>query len=59
MNIAQTLFRVNPDKFIETAKGKTYDEFVEFLKAQPNFQIIFTMNREERHELYNLAIGGK
>ena len=57
--LAQQLYNVNPSKFNETAKGKTYEEFVKYLEEQPNFQVINIMRESEKLELYLLALGGK
>lgn len=49
------LFNVNPNKFKEVAKDKTYEQFIKYLKEQPNFQIINLMNENDRKQLYLLA----
>ncbi len=59
MTLAQRLYSVNPEKLHETAKGKTYEQFIGFLQAQPNFQIIYMMSESDKKELYILSIGGK
>ncbi len=59
MTLAQRLYSVNPEKLNETAKGKTYEQFIGFLQAQPNFQIIYMMSESDKKELYILSIGGK
>ena len=33
-NIAKILFNVNPSKFREVARYRTYEEFIEYLKQQ-------------------------
>ena len=53
-----TLFRVNPQKFIDLAKSKTYDEFIKYLEEQPNFKIIFKMTESEKKALYKMATKG-
>lgn len=49
------LFNINPEKFRETAKGKTFDEFIEYLHEQGTFEIINYMTDSERKELYTLS----
>lgn len=49
------LFNINPEKLRESAKGKTYDEFIAFLHSQENFTIINYMTDSEREELYKLS----
>lgn len=57
--LAQQLYNVNPSKFNEVAKDKTYAEFIKYLEQQPNFQVINIMRENEKQELYLLALGGK
>ena len=54
-----TLFKINPDKFIDTAKGKTYEEFCEYLKSTGTFGIIDFMSEKEKRELYELSISSE
>lgn len=49
------LYRVNPQKFIDLAKSKTYKEFIKYLEEQPNFKIIYKMTENEKKELYQMA----
>lgn len=49
------LYRVNPQKFIDTAKGRSYEEFINYLENQPNFKIIFKMTEKEKKTLYQMA----
>ena len=59
MTIAERLYLINPTKLSEAAKGKTYEQFIGFLQAQPNFQIIYMMTELDKKQLYTLSIGGK
>lgn len=54
MNI-EMLFYVNLNKFRETAKGKTYEQFIAYLQEQQNFKIIFQMTENEKKMLYFMA----
>lgn len=54
--MAQTLFNANPSKFRETAKGRTYEQFIAYLQSQPNFKIIYMMSEGDKRELYRLSI---
>lgn len=49
------LFNCNPNKFRETAKDKTYEEFIAYLQEQPNFKIIEYFSEQDKRELYCLA----
>lgn len=49
------LFNANPKKFKETAKGKTYNEFISYLESVDNFDIIRLMTEKEKRELYTLS----
>ena len=51
------LFNANPSKFREVAKDKTFEEFIDYLHKQPNFQVMVYMGLEEKKELYRLAKG--
>ena len=52
---AKTLFRANPSKFREVVKDKTFDEFIDYLHKQPNFQVMVYMDLADKKELYRLA----
>ena len=54
---ARILFRANPDKFREAAKGRTFDEFIDYLHKQPNFSVMVYMDLKDKQELYKLAKG--
>lgn len=54
-NIAKILFNVNPSKFREVARYRTYEEFIEYLKQQSNFKIINNLSEIDRYELYRLS----
>lgn len=49
------LFNCNPNKFREVAKDKTYEQFITYLKEQPNFKIIDYFSEQDKRELYRLA----
>ena len=55
MGIARELFNLNPQKFRDTAKGKSCDEFIDYLEKQPNFRIMESLSRWDKEELYRLA----
>ena len=57
--LAKRLYSINPTKLSETAKGKTYEQFILYLQAQPNFTIINMMSESDQKELYILSIVGK
>lgn len=50
------LFNINPRLLRETAKGRTYEQFISYLESQPNFQVIEFMSENERKELYQLSM---
>lgn len=52
---ANILFRANPSKFREVAKGRTFDEFIDYLHKQENFQVMVYMDLKDKKELYRLA----
>ena len=52
------LYKVNPQKFIDLAKSKTYKEFIKYLEEQPNFKIIYKMTESEKKALYKMATKG-
>lgn len=54
-NIAKRLFEVNPRKFREVAKDKTYEEFIKHLQSQTNFKIINNLSDIDKYELYRLS----
>ena len=56
---ARVLFNANPKKFIDAAKGKTFEEFIDFLHKQPNFSVMVFMDYADKKLLYDLAKGGK
>lgn len=58
MTLAEKLYSINPNKLKETAVGKTYEQFIGFLQAQPNFTIINMMSESDKKQLYILSIGG-
>lgn len=49
------LYKANPRKFQEVAKGKTYEQFVSYLRDQPNFKVINLMSEAEKRALYAAA----
>lgn len=49
------LYSVNPGKFQEAAKNRTYEQFVEYLQDQPNFTVINLMSEAEKKALYTAA----
>ena len=49
------LYQAGKKKFRELAREKTFDEFVNFLKSQPNFKVIQLMDYQEQKELYRLS----
>jgi len=57
-NLARTLFNANPNKFIETAKDKSFDEFIDYLHKQDNFKVMVYMDFNDKIELYKLAKEG-
>lgn len=52
---ADVLFRVNPNKFREVAKGRTFDEFIDYLHKQENFSVMVYMDYADKKRLYELA----
>lgn len=59
MGHARSLFEINPKKFTSVAKGKTYEEFIAYLMAQPNFQIIQYLVEYDRRDLYEMSVKGE
>ena len=53
----RTLFYANPTKFREVAKGRTFEEFIDYLHKQENFMIMVWMDLEDKKRLYKLAKG--
>lgn len=51
----KVLFRANPSRFKEAAKGKSYNEFISYLESQPNFKIMEFMSELDKRTLYDLA----
>ena len=54
MNV-EMLFNVNPNKFRDVARDKTYEQFIAYLQEQPNFKIVFQMTENEKKMLYVMA----
>ena len=52
---ADMLFRANPQKFRDVAKGKTFEEFIDYLHKQENFQVMVFMDYADKKRLYQLA----
>lgn len=55
--MVNTLFNVNPNKFKEVAKNRTYEEFVSYLSSQPNFQVMSYLTEGDKRKLYKLSKG--
>ena len=51
----EMLFKMNPNKFKEFAKGKSYQEFASGLRALPNFKIALHFSESDMQTLYKLA----
>ncbi len=51
----KVLYSVNPGKFQEVAKNRTYEQFIAYLQEQPNFTIINLMGEAEKKALYTVA----
>ena len=49
------LFTVHPQKFRDAAKGRTFDEFIDYLHKQENFSVMVYMDLADKKELYRLA----
>lgn len=49
------LYNVNPEKFQEVAKNRTYEQFIAYLQNQPNFTVINLASEEEKKALYTAA----
>lgn len=49
------IYKVNPERLNNFAKGKTFDEFVDGLKSLPNFKIVNLMTNQELKQLYKLS----
>ena len=52
---ARILFRANPNKFREVAKGRTFEEFIDYLHKQENFSVMVYLDLQDKKELYRLA----
>ena len=52
---ARILFNANPQKFIDAAKDRTFEEFIDYLHKQPNFSVMVYMDLNDKKELYRLA----
>lgn len=51
----KVIYSVNPGKFQEVAKNRTYEQFIAYLQDQPNFTIINLMSEAEKKALYTAA----
>lgn len=55
---ARILFNANRQKFIDAAKNRTFDEFIDYLHKQENFSVMIYMDLADKKELYRLATEG-
>jgi len=53
--MADQLFAINPGKFKEAAKGRTYEEFCEYFMGLSNFQIFRSLTESDKRRLYELS----
>lgn len=55
MTQVEMLYKAGEKKFRELASKTTFEEFVDYLKNQPNFKVIELMDYCDLKELYRLS----